>query len=77
MEIIITVLKTIQNSFYLLILGSAKPKEQIPVVKFKHRNLCLRMVSEVAVPVWEAQRACASCWLLQLAAAVQVIQAFA
>lgn len=34
------------------------------------------MVSEVAVPVWKAQRACASCWLLQLAAAVQVILAF-
>lgn len=56
MAIVITVLKTIQNSFYFLILGSAQPKGQIPVVKFQHRNLYL-MMSEEVVPVWEAQRA--------------------
>lgn len=57
MAIVITVLKIIQNAFYLLILGSAQPKGQIPVVKFQHRNLCLGMISEEVVPVWETQRA--------------------
>lgn len=39
MTIVITVLKTLQNSFSLIILGSAQPKGQIPAVEFRKTSV--------------------------------------
>lgn len=70
MTIVITVLKTLQNSFSLIILGSAQPKGQIPAVEFRKTSVGEWFFEEV-VPVWEAQKP-----VSPLAAAVQYKEGF-